>query len=376
MASKRRNGSGSVYQRADGKWVAQVAYYDEAEGRVVKRRRYASSRAAARDRLRELREESPAPAPIDPQMLVADYLDRWAADVLPTLNTHGRRLAASTVDAYRGDVRFILRPSLGQVRLCRFDQTEATRWLTRLDQLTTRGGKPLSQATKRRAFAALSRAMDSAVTTHLIENNPLRGTSRPPSGQRVGVRTMTATEVDAAIVAVKGRRVEPLTMVVAYTGMRVSEALGLTWADVHDGQLLVRGSKSRAALRSVPLLPEPAAALRTWKAHQRRERVALGAGWTADDLVFTTGTGTPYSDHQARRDLLAALRAAKLPTSRPFHSFRHSLATRLLNRGVPMPVVSQILGHSSIRVTVDTYGHVEPAITAEAMALALGRPSS
>ncbi len=376
MASKRRNGSGSVYQRADGKWVAQVAYYDEAEGRVVKRRRYASSRAAARERLRELREESPAPAPIDPQMLVADYLDRWAADVLPTLNTHGRRLAASTIDAYRGDVRFILRPSLGQVRLARFDQTEATRWLARLDQLTTRGGKPLSQATKRRAFAALSRAMDSAVTARLIEDNPLRGTSRPPAGQQVGVRTMTATEVDAALVAVRGRRVEALTVLVAYTGMRVSEALGLTWADVHDGQVLVRGSKSRAALRSVPLLAEPAAALRAWKAQQRRERVALGAGWTADDLVFTTGTGTPYSDHQARRDLLAALRAAKLPTSRPFHSFRHSLATRLLNRGVPMPVVSQILGHSSIRVTVDTYGHVEPAITADAMALALGgRPS-
>jgi len=74
-----------------------------------------------------------------------------------------------------------------------------------------------------------------------------------------------------------------------------------------------------------------------------------------------------------RRTLRLLLEHAGLPQDRQWHTMRHSLATRLLNRGVPMPVVSQIIGHASIRTTVDIYGHAEPAISARALQEILAR---
>lgn len=362
---KRSSGAGSVFQRSDGMWVAQIRRMDESKGKSVKVRKYSKSRTGARELLKELQGANPV-RPV-PNMRLVDYLSGWVKVTLPRLG-----LSDATVHAYTNDVRWIITPTLGETRLAAFTPTEAERWLDRVDLLTSRKGEPLSQPTKRRAFAALSKALTTAVRDGLIEGNPLLKVSRPPVS-RSEVRTMTGAEVDAALVAVQDRRVEPLAVFVAYTGVRLSEALAVRWADVGDGQVLIRGTKSKSAHRAVPLLPEAGEVLDQWRKVQRRERMLLGAGWSAADHVFTTGTGRVVGDHQARRDLVAALKAAGLPTARPWHSFRHSLAGRLLNRGVPMPVVSRILGHSSIRVTVDTYGSAEPAINATAMAQALAR---
>ena len=372
-ASKRRNGSGSVFQRADGLWVAQVSGWDEHAGKVVKHRKYAKTRDAARDALRQLRESAPTPARLDPHMGAGDYLTMWVRDVLPSETHHGRPLAENTRKMYADVIRWVAVPAMGKVRMSHLDADQARAWQARVSAATTKAGSPLSPSTVRIAHTAVTRARDHAVKAGMLDVNPLRGLSRPRIEDRKGVRSMTSQEVDLALAAVRGRRVETLTIVVAYTGMRVGEALALTWGDIGADTILVRGTKSSAAFRSVPLLPEPAAALRSWKAAQAREKLLLGAGWSAGDLVFTTGDGKPQGASHARRDLVRALRKANLPTSRPFHSFRHSMATRLINRGVPLAVVSKIIGHSSIQVTADIYGHIEPAITAEAMASVLGR---
>lgn len=89
--------------------------------------------------------------------------------------------------------------------------------------------------------------------------------------------------------------------------------------------------------------------------------------------MFVTGSGHPMDAHNVRRDLKAVLVAANLPSERPWHSLRHGLAKRLLEQGMPLQVVSAMLGHSSIRVTADTYGHVNPAIDQDTLVKALGR---
>ena len=176
----------------------------------------------------------------------------------------------------------------------------------------------------------------------------------------------------------------PLIVFVANTGVRIGEALALRWQDVNlDGATvtITRGSlpddastKTPAGVRPVPLVPDVVNALRAQQRRQREARLKMGSGWKdTEDLVFTTGEGTPVDAHNARRTLRAALKAAGLPQDRPWHTMRHSLATRLLNRGVPMPVVTQIIGHASIRTTVDIYGHAEPAINAEALSAVLSQ---
>ena len=193
---------------------------------------------------------------------------------------------------------------------------------------------------------------------------------------------MTAAEVDQLLAAAHGTHHEPLIVFVANTGCRIGEALALRWDDVDldNSTATIRRSsttsettKTAAGVRTVPLLPEVVAALKARRSQQRADRLKMGPGWAdAEGLVFTTGAGTPVDAHNARRSLRLVLRKAGLPTDRPWHTMRHSLATRLLNRGVPMPVVAQILGHASIRTTVDTYGHAEPAINAEALAQVMG----
>jgi len=372
MAQKqRKEGTGSIYKTEAG-WMAQVRYADDDGKRRLARRR-AASRDEARAALKELLGASPRERQTKRKagaLTVAEFVTTWAEVTLPTL---GR--SEGTVRTYREVVKAPLVPTLGSVRLANLTPTECEKWLRRLDQATKRDGQPISQATKRLAHAVLRSALEAAVRDGLLQSNPL-SVVPSPRRQRTVVPVALADDTDAALRAVEGRRVAPVVVFVAYTGCRISEALSVRWADVdlEQQEALLRGTKTDSAVRSVPLMPEVVEALREVRARQRHERLMMGAGW-ADQagLVFTTGTGSPYSDHQARRDFTAALRAAGLPTARPFHSLRHGLATRLLNRGVPMPMVSKILGHASIRTTVDTYAHVELAMTASAMAEALSR---
>jgi integrase len=167
--------------------------------------------------------------------------------------------------------------------------------------------------------------------------------------------------------------VQPLALTAAYTGARVSELLALGWGDLdlEGGVLRIREGKSASARRAIPLVPHVVEGLRGWRLQQRRERLALGDGWRAGDAVFTTRNGARVDIGQARRDLRVALLAANVDSRRPWHTLRHTVATRLLAEGVPMPMVSAILGHASIGVTVDIYGHLQPVLAADAMARAL-----
>lgn len=98
-------------------------------------------------------------------------------------------------------------------------------------------------------------------------------------------------------------------------------------------------------------------ALRTVKARQAAERLAFGRDWTDSGLVFTHPDGTGLMPHSVSKGFGRLVKVYGVPRLR-FHDLRHIGATILLQAGVPMPVVSRILGHSSIGITVDTYGHV------------------
>jgi integrase len=299
---------------------------------------------------------------------------------------------------YRNIITTPLKPTIGKVTLSSFTPREAERSLARLDAAKTKArrprptettpkpepipGRPLSQSTKRTAYAVLSLALDTAVRDRLIPENPLSGIKRPRKAATV-VPVMTADEVDQLLAAAVGTHLEALIVFVANTGVRIGEALALRWQDVNldDATATIRRSgvgststKTAAGVRTVPLLPDVVAALKVRRSAQRADRLKMGPGWAdREGLVFTTGTGSPIDAHNARRNLRSVLRKAGLPTDRPWHTMRHSLATRLLNRGTPMPVVAAILGHASIRTTVDIYGHAEPAISAEALAEVMGR---
>jgi integrase len=167
------------------------------------------------------------------------------------------------------------------------------------------------------------------------------------------------------------------------TGMRQWELLGLKWADVdfNAGTLAVRRAlqwqrgiglaftepKTARSRRKIHLSRTALAALRGHKDRQAFERHAAGAAWNGHGLVFCDAIGEPLSPTNETKRFQRAVATAGLPVIR-FHDLRHTAATILLTRGVLVKLVSEMLGHSSIVLTLDTYSHVIPAMHADAAA--------
>jgi integrase len=192
------------------------------------------------------------------------------------------------------------------------------------------------------------------------------------------------------LAAAEGNRLEALYVLAVTTGMRQGELLRPGWEDVdleartvrvRRTLTLARGGprltepKTRGSRRSISLTTPAAEALERHREHQDSEGAARGDEWNSQALVFCTRRGTPL-----RRDTLhdkywkPLLRRAGLPDIR-FHDLRHTCATLLLTKGVHPKIVSDMLGHSSIANTLDTYSHVIPGLgdsAANAMEDALG----
>ncbi len=166
------------------------------------------------------------------------------------------------------------------------------------------------------------------------------------------------------------------------TGLRRGEALALKWSDVDftkslirvrgtlarvDGDLVVTKPKTEKSRRVIHMSPAPERVFRAVKRRQMEDRLRAGSIWATTDFVFTTETGEPCDPRNALRAFKAAASNAGLPRGLGLHTLRHSAATVMLENGVPLKVVSEILGHFSVSITGDIYGHVSPDVSAQAM---------
>jgi integrase len=363
---RRQKGTGTVYQqKTDGRWIARVTVHDPVTGKTRTVRKGAKSKRAADNLLKEMLTEHHAPV-IAKTTRVVDYLTHWRDT---TLAVSSRKPA--TKEQYRNLISSPMTPTLGELKIAGLTPVEVERWLVRLDEYRVKvknnpAGRPLSQSTKRTCYAVLALACDTAVRDGLLPDNPVRQAPRPAKA-RVAVPVLSAAEVDALLAAAaKEPRWLPLTVLLANTGLRINEALTLKWADVDldAARATILDAKTASGKRTVPLVPSVVDALRTQRKWQAECRLKVGPGWQHTGLVFTGEGGAALDDHNCRRAQRRLLKAAGLPRERAFHTLRHSMATRLLGEGVPMPIVSALIGHASIRTTVDTYGHLDTAMSA------------
>lgn len=166
--------------------------------------------------------------------------------------------------------------------------------------------------------------------------------------------------------------------------MRRGELLGLKWQDIsfEKGVLQVRRAltrmptgqgyketepKTSKSRRSIVLAPFAIDALKKHRARQLEMKLAAGSAWETNDYVFCNAIGRHLSPgHDVLVQLKILLKKAGLPDIR-FHDLRHSTATLLLSGGVHPKIVQEILGHSEISMTLDTYSHVLPTMQKEAI---------
>jgi integrase len=202
----------------------------------------------------------------------------------------------------------------------------------------------------------------------------IKGRKRDERKLEEGRDFPTPAEVRRLIAAADGTRWHTLLLTTALTGLRASELRGLRWVDVDLGacELHVRQRadrfntigqpKTALSVRTVPLAPELLSALKVWK-------LACPKGEAG--LVFPTGTGRAELHSNIRRGVRPIVVAAGLvhKNGKPkygLHALRHFFASWCINRKVdggrelPAKVVQQLLGHSSIVMTLDRYGHLFP----------------
>jgi integrase len=256
-------------------------------------------------------------------------------------------------------------PPLGTIRLDKIRKSHIDGMLVRL-----RNAK-LSDSTVRGTYTVLRAILEDARLDGLIAANPVLRVKRPRVA-RTEARHLSTDEVSAVLEAAKGSRHKPALALIAATGLRRGECLGLRWdqIDLDAGELKVAATLSRVASklvitepktarsrRTVPIPPAVVSLLKTQRGRQAAERLAAGGQWEDNGLVFTTEWGKPLDPRLLLSAVAAAAKAAGVDGVVGVHTLRHSAATAWLDAGVHIKAVSDLLGHSSIGITGDIYGH-------------------
>jgi integrase len=237
----------------------------------------------------------------------------------------------------------------------------------------------LSRRSVEQTHTVLHRALRQAVLWGLVLRNPTEAVTVPRPTQRE-MHTLTEEEVGRLFEASRGHRLHALWVLLVTTGLHLGEALGLRWTDVDvaSGRLVVNRAlqrqpgvgyvfvepKTARSRRTVYLAPGTLSALTEHRRRQLEDQLAAGPEWSNTGLIFATAIGRPADGTWVTKWFHRALAEAGIPRTR-IHDLRHTAATHLLRRGVHPKVVQELLGHSTISLTLDTYSHVAPALHAE-----------
>jgi integrase len=216
--------------------------------------------------------------------------------------------------------------------------------------------------------------LESAVKDGLIPRN-VAAVVDPPSVAKRQMRTFSAEQARTFLDTIGDDRLEALFATAIALAYRQGEALGLQWPDVdlENGTLTIRQSIQRIdgkltitptkkdKVHTVNLPAVTRSALLAHQCRQDEERRLAGSRWQETGFVFTTTIGTPVDARSVIRRFHSILKTSGLPRIH-FHDLRHSCATLLLAQGVSPRYISDLLGHSQVSFTMQTYAHVLPHV--------------
>ena len=371
----RANGEGTVRKNEQrGRWEGRVTTDYDPETRKTKRVTVTGkTRGEVVEKMKERQRQADHGVSVDMMKMSVDaYLTDWLDNVLPGT------VAASTERHYRDYCRLWISPYIGTIELTKLRPSDVSK-------------KGYSPNTVRLARSTLRRALRYAERDGIIGNNPAALADGVRMDQKEG-RFMPPEMARELLDSLAGTREAALYTCALTLGLRRGELLGLAWEAIDldnirptmqvvrqlkragDRSYLELGElKTSKGRRTIHLPAVTAQALRSHRAMMAAEKLALGADWPDQvlgfNLVFRTPLGTALDP-----DNFGA-RTRKLTTDlfgeawSP-HTMRHSAASLLIAQGVDLKLISEVLGHSSIRMTADVYGHLMPDaghVSADAM---------
>jgi integrase len=267
--------------------------------------------------------------------------------------------------------------SLGRMKLSDIRRYRVSEFVD--DQ--TKAGR--GTVTVRRLVTLLGTIFANAVKDELIPTNPAQGADRPML-DRDRVKPWEPEQVRTFLERCAKHRVGALFEVAILTGLRRGEITGLHWEDVDlaarkivvrrnrvtaNGRVLEqKTTKTQAGLRTIALSDFAVATLLAWQLRQAEEAKSAAEAWRTDGHVFTMEDGRPLDPAYVTR-LFQKLRKGQGKELPPltFHGLRHCHASLMLASGADLAVVSKLLGHKSITITADIYGHLIGTVASDAV---------
>jgi integrase len=390
MTERRRaKGEGTIRLRSDGRYEGREppeivplgeksrSFYGKSEREVAKK-----IRQARREREQGLNARS--------RQTVAAYLESWVAG--PLKNS----VARTTHQQYAVLVRKYLIPGIGKIKLAEITAQDLDDLYADMEE------RSVGERTARYVHQVISSALERAARKHLIPFNVARYADPPPMPESEEQLALTLEELSRFFKAAAGTRFENYFIVSAFCGARPQEILGLKWSDVElpkepsvPGEATIRrrisidgsgrwdvldGTKTsrrnkRAKARAVYLMPEAVEALNRERKTYLEKRLRLAERWEetwrqhpeTKDLIFPSETGGPMNrNNLLRRHFRPLAQKAGLPKEARLYTLRHTFATLWMESNEPVKVLQEILGHSRIDQTMNTYAHVMPHIQADA----------
>jgi integrase len=376
MGTKRGQNEGSIFRRKDGRWCGVLNLGWE-NGRRKRKSFYGKIASEVREQLLKARSDHSRglPVTIDCQN-VQQYLDHWLEHTLKA------KAKPRSYESFSAIARLHIKPALGRIQLHKL----APQHIQKLLDGKSKGG--LSPQTVTNIRTVLRSALSQAMKWNLISRNSAALVNAPRIPHK-RIEPLDPEHARKLLEIARGGRFEAIYTVALTLGMRRGEVLGLRWSDIDfDGrairvnqsvQRLSTGSdkgkkselratetKTDGSRRTIALPDSVVRALRMHRARRAQDRLSAGMSWKDQNLVFTNRSGRPIEPILLHRDYKALLRKAELPSTLRFHDLRHSAASLLLAQGVHPRAIMELLGHSSITVTMNVYGHVMPAMMRDA----------
>ena len=380
MSKKKANGEGSISKRSDGRYMAR--YTVNGKRRAI----YGATHEEVRVKLNEVLNDIAKGTYIAPQKdTVGMWLKEWLVTyALPTVKQ-------STYISYEGYVRIHLEPELGSIKLTALTTEQIQRFFNKKHR-GYQGKKGLSPKTLKNMYNMFNATLEQAVINNRLIRNPLRGV-KLPSVTKKEIDILSAEE-QALLHSAASRSAELPAFGIIFTlstGVRLGELIGFQWGDINvkshsirvrrtvgrlqkvdeDGNLVakesgkatteivIRSPKSITSQREIPLFDELWDGLMAYRSRQSEMFDAFGIDFNSSTHIFCMPTGKVY-DPRTYEDLFKrTLKAADLPGIN-FHALRHTFATRALEAGMDIKVLSSILGHAQASTTLNLYAHALP----------------
>lgn len=311
------------------------------------------------------------------QLSVGEFLvEKWLPEVED-------RVRPSTYESYRLHVESYIIPRIGGIKIQALKPDQLNGIYRDLRKHGGRHGGPLSDRTVELTHVTIRRALKDAQRWGYVNRNVGDAANRPRPSHRHEIQAWTAQELGEFLAYVRESdepRLYPLWLLMATTGLRRGEALGLRWQDVNLDKARISIRQTLLAVRHIPQFGQPKTkngkrnisldgfTVRTLRSHRRAqaaERLAGGSAYEDLDLVFATEIGGVVHPDRITRRFGRLVQKSGLPRV-TLHGLRHSFATIALEAGIHPKVVSERLGHSTVSLTLDVYSHAIPALQEEA----------